>query len=232
MPRHARLVVANVPLHIIQRGNNRNSCFFSEFDFMFYLDVLEASAEECDCQIHAYVLMTNHVHLLVSPGTVSAPGKLMKMLGERYVQYVNKRYERAGTLWQGRYRSCLVGEDDYFRICQRYIELNPVRAGMVEHPAQYKWSSHLSNAYGDGKGLITPHPLYRALGSDEHLRQQAYRDLFLDALAEQSIADLRKATNSNFTFGGLEFKKKMEEQLGCPAAARKPGRPRLEKRVA
>jgi putative transposase len=231
MPRHARLVVENIPLHIIQRGNNRNSCFFSDFDFMFYLDILQSSAEECDCQVHAYVLMTNHVHLLVSPGNVTAPAKLMKILGERYVQYVNKRYKRAGTLWQGRYRSCLVGEEDYFLVCQRYIELNPVRAGMVAHPVDYRWSSHRSNAYGARNGVVSQHALYAALGCDDQQRQQAYRALFSKDIDEQTVADLRKATNSNFAFGGAAFEKDMEERLGRPVMERKPGRPRREKRA-
>jgi putative transposase len=231
MPRHARLVVENIPLHIIQRGNNRNSCFFSDVDFMFYLDILQASAEDCGCQVHAYVLMTNHIHLLVSPGAVTAPAKLMKILGERYVQYVNKRHNRAGTLWQGRYRSCLVGDERHFLVCQRYIELNPVRAGMVAHPADYRWSSHRSNAYGAQNAWIRQHPVYAALGCDEQQRQQAYRALFSTEIDEQAIADLRKATNSNFAFGGTAFAKDMEARLGRPVVERKPGRPRQEKKI-
>jgi putative transposase len=178
MGRHARLVAEGVPLHIIQRGNNRNACFFGESDYRVYLDFLRDALTQTGCQLHAYVLMRNHVHLLVSPGAEDSPGRLMKALGERYVPYVNKRYNRAGTLWQGRYRSCLVADDDYLLTCHRYIELNPVRAAMVNHPAHYRWSSHRSNAYGSGMALVTRHPIYEGLGNDNYQRQKAYRQLF------------------------------------------------------
>jgi putative transposase len=135
MPRRSRLVLPGVPLHLIQRGNNRQVCFVADEDFAIYLNWLHQYADETGCRLHAYALMTNHVHLLISADRAQAPGALMKALGQRYVQYFNRTYRRSGTLWEGRYRSCLVQAADYLLVCQRYIELNPVRAGMVEHPA-------------------------------------------------------------------------------------------------
>jgi putative transposase len=138
MPRRPRLALPNIPLHIIQRGNNRQACFFANEDYRIYLESLRESAAKTDCRIHAYVLMTNHVHLLLSAECADAPGALMKALGQRYVQYVNRTYRRSGTLWEGRFRSCLTQQETYLLACQRYIELNPVRAGMVTHPAEYR----------------------------------------------------------------------------------------------
>jgi putative transposase len=163
MPRRPRLVVADVPLHIIQRGNNRNNCFFSNSDYLVYLDLLRRSAAAASCRVHAYVLMSNHIHILASPATQSAAGSMMKAIGERYVRYVNQSYGRSGTLWEGRYHSCLVQDETYLLVCHRYIELNPVRAGMVTTPSLYEWSSHRCNAYGNADAIITPHPIFTSL---------------------------------------------------------------------
>ena len=139
--RRPRLMLANVPLHIISRGNNRQACFFADDDYQFYLDWLQQYAIATGCRIHAYVLMTNHVHLLLSSLERDGVDALMKALGQRYVQYVNRTYRRSGTLWEGRYHSSLTQEENYFLACQRYIELNPIRAAMVAHPAEYRWPS-------------------------------------------------------------------------------------------
>lgn len=141
--------------------------------------------------------MTNHVHLLISTERAEAPGALMKGMGQRYVQYVNRTYRRSGTLWEGRYRSCLTQEEDYLLACQRYIELNPVRAGMVEHPAEYRWSSYRANAQGEADALLKPHPLYDALGLDSADRQSAYRELFRYELEPGLVDEIRRATNGN-----------------------------------
>jgi putative transposase len=139
MPRRPRICLAGVPVHIIQRGNNREICFAAPEDFQFYRLWLGEYAAKNGCDIHAYVLMTNHVHLLVSADSPDGPGRLMKAMGQRYVQYFNRTYRRSGTLWVGRFRSCLTQEDDYVLSYMRYIELNPVRAGIrnrfrVSHP--------------------------------------------------------------------------------------------------
>ena len=178
MPRRARIAVPNVPLHMIQRGNNRQACFFADEDYQFYLEWLLEYATKTGCRVHAFVLMTNHVHLLLSADTADAPGALMKALGQRYVQYVNRIYRRSGTLWEGRFRSCPTQAEEYLLACQRYIELNPVRAAMVAHPADYRWSSYRTNAQGEFSPLIQAHGLYRSLGLNDTERQAAYRELF------------------------------------------------------
>lgn len=218
MPRRARLVVADMPMHIIQRGNNRANCFFTDSDYLVYLDMLRRSAIASACRIHAYVLMSNHVHILASPSTQSGPGNMMKALGERYVQYVNKRYGRFGTLWQGRFRSCLVQDDTYLLICHRYIELNPVRAGMVEHPSLYPWSSHRCTAEGRTDPLLSQHPIVSGLGSDDVSRALAYRALFAQALPSEQIVSLRDATNYNYAFGSKQFAENMAQKLGTQTA--------------
>ena len=154
MPRRARISLPNVPLHLIQRGNNRQACFFADEDYLFYLDWLGDSAAKAGCIIHAYALMTNHVHLMLSSRTVDGVGAMMKALGQRYVQYVNRTYRRSGTLWEGRFRSCLLQEESYLLACQRYIELNPVRAGMAVHPGEYRWSSYRANGQGETNPLV------------------------------------------------------------------------------
>jgi putative transposase len=205
MPRRARLALPNIPLHLIQRGNNRQACFFADEDYRFYLDWLAEHAGKTSCRIHAYVLMTNHVHLLLSAESAQAVGALMKALGQRYVQYVNRTYRRSGTLWEGRFRSCLTQDETYLLACQRYIELNPVRADMVAHPADYRWSSYRANAQGEADGLVRPHPLYAALGADATSRQAAYRELFRYELEPGLVDEIRRATNGNFALGDARF---------------------------
>ena len=134
MPRRKRLQVAGLPTHIIQRGNNRQACFFAEDDYLYFLDHLAQLAKRFRCALHAYVLMTNHFHLLLTSELEAGPSLLMKFLGQRYVQYANRTYRRSGSLWEGRFRSSLVQTEHYLLGCYRYIELNPVRANMVKHP--------------------------------------------------------------------------------------------------
>lgn len=226
MPRRARLSLPNVPLHIIQRGNNRQACFFADADYRVYLDWLAEYADLTCCRVHAYVLMTNHVHLLISADRTEAPGVLMKALGQRYVQYVNRRYQRSGTLWEGRFRSCLTQDEAYLLTCQRYIELNPVRADMVPHPADYRWSSYRANAQGEADVLVKAHPLYDALGLDDASRQEAYRALFRDELEAGLVENIRRAANGNFALGDERFTLQMSAALGRRVAPGKPGRPR------
>jgi putative transposase len=226
MPRRARLTLPNVPLHLIQRGNNRQACFFAEEDYRLYLDWLTEYASKTGCNVHAYVLMTNHVHLLLSADRTESAGELMKALGQRYVQYVNRTYQRSGTLWEGRFRSCLIQEEDYLLACQRYIELNPVRAGMVAHPAEYRWSSYGVNAQGEADALVKPHSLYVALGLDNAGRQMAYRELFRDELESGLVDDIRRATNGNFALGNERFAAQISAAVGRRATPGKPGRPR------
>ena len=226
MPRRARLALPGVPLHIIQRGNNRQACFFADEDCRFYLDWLKEYADKAGCRIHAYVLMTNHVHLLLSADRTDGAGALMKALGQRYVQYVNRAYRRSGTLWEGRFRSCLTQAETYLLDCQRYIELNPVRAGMVDHPAEYRWSSYRANAQNETDELVTSHSVYRALGIDVASRQAAYRELFRRELEPGFVDEIRRSTNGNFVLGDARFAEQIAAALGRRAMPGKSGRPR------
>ena len=213
MPRRARLSIAGIPWHIIQRGNNRSACFYAEEDYRRYLETLEEQAKKFDCAVHAYVLMTNHVHLLLTPAREESAGLLMKHLGQRYVQYINRTYRRTGTLWEGRFRSCLTQNENYVLSCYRYIELNPVRAGMVDHPRDYRWSSHRANAQGKVESLILPHDEYLKLGNGDLERQSAYRELFRAHMDAERVAEIRKATNGNYALGNDRFKQEVEDML-------------------
>ena len=225
MPRRSRLVVSKIPLHIIQRGNNRQACFYSDDDYLFYLECLLEYSQKTNCMIHGYVLMTNHVHLLLTPRDKESVGQLMKRLGQRYVQYVNRTYQRSGTLWEGRFRSCIAQEDNYLLHCLRYIELNPVRAEMVVHPADYRWSSYRTNAQGDRNKLIKPHFIYEELGLTETARQASYRELFRYSLEPSLVDEIRKATNGNFVLGNDRFKEEISKTLGRRVQPGKAGRP-------
>jgi putative transposase len=173
-----RYFLAEQPLHVIQRGNNREAVFYCDEDYERYREWLAAAAAENDCAIHAYVLMTNHVHLLVTPDAPESVPRMMQALGRRYVRYVNAAYRRTGTLWEGRYRAAPIDSDAYFLSCCRYIELNPVRAGMVRRPRDYSRSSYRAHALGKADALMSDHALYRALGRSGPDRQSAYRELF------------------------------------------------------
>jgi putative transposase len=225
MPRRPRLVVRKIPLHIIQRGNNRQACFFSDDDYLFYLECLQEYSQKTNCMIHGYVLMTKHVHLLLTPRDSESVGQLMKRLGQRYVQYVNRTYQRRGTLWEGRYRSCIAQEDNYLLQCLRYIELNPVRAEMVLHPADYRWSSYRTNAEGERNKLINPHFMYEKLGLTDTARQENYRELFRYSLEPGMVDEIRKATNGNFVLGNDRFKEEISKVLGRRVQPGKAGRP-------
>lgn len=220
MARPPRPVVPDVPLHITQRGNNRLNCFFDSVDYLVYLDLLRSASYDAGCEVHAYVLMTNHVHLLVSPKDERGPASLMKALGERYVQYVNRRHTRTGTLWEGRYHSCLVQCERYLMVCYRYIELNPVRARLAIHPIDYPWSSFRRNAHGEDNLLVKPHELYVRLGNNARSRESAYRELCSDVLNENTLAEVRWATRHSRLLGTQEFKEKMSKLLGRPEPAR------------
>lgn len=229
MPRRPRIVVAGIALHRIQRGNNRQACFFSEDDYLIYLDWLKEYAGLTGCAVHAYVLMTNHVHLLLTPGEANSAGELMKRLGQRYVQYINRTYCRSGTLWEGRFRSCIAQEDHYLLYCQRYIEMNPVRAEMVAHPAEYRWSSYGFTAQGEPSSLLKPHFMYEGLGQTESTRQAAYRELFRTELKPGIVDEIRKATNGNFALGNERFKAEISQMLGRRVWRGRAGRPKKKR---
>lgn len=213
MPRPPRLVLPGQPLHLIQRGNNRSTLFRSPEEYRRYQQVLQDASVRAACAIHAFVLMTNHVHLLVTPAAACGPARLMQAIGRQYVRWFNDRHQRTGTLWEGRYRSTLIDSDHYLLTCSRYIELNPVRAGLVERPEEYPWSSFRHNAYGAPNSLVTPHPLYDALGSAPEERQLAYRDLFTRPLATRAVENLRRAFQSERVLGRAVYVEALERVL-------------------
>ena len=225
MPRRTRVHLDGLPLHIVQRGHNRAPCFFAEEDFHTYLHWLGVALKETEAQLHAYVLMTNHVHLLLTPARAARVPALLMSLGRRYVQYVNRSYRRTGTLWDSRNKSSLVDAERYLLICQRYIELNPVRAGMADDPAQYRWSSYRAHALGQRDDRLTPHPAYVALAADAAQRQAAYRALFRTHLSDAALADIRLALNQSLPLGGGHFLAEIERATGARREARPRGRP-------
>ncbi|MDA0678745.1 MAG: transposase [Proteobacteria bacterium] len=215
-------------MHIVQRGNNKQQCFSRVSDYLSFLDALSDNAKRYEVEIHAYVLMTNHVHLLATPrGTIGA-SRMVQQLGRQYVQTFNKRYERSGTLWEGRYHSSLVDADNYLFACYRYIELNPVRAGMVETPEQYRWSSFNVNAYGATSDLITPRQEYQDLGSNSYERCSHYRRMFGVDLSDDDLTAIRFATNKGFPVGSGRFRIHIESNLGIALGSGIPGRPRYK----
>ena len=225
MARLGRYFAADQALHVIQRGNDRRRIFFAEEDYLEYRTWLAEAARAQGCAIHAYVLMTNHVHLLLTPARAGSLPRMMQSLGRRYVRAINARRRRTGTLWEGRYRAAPIDSEAYLLRCCRYIELNPVRARMVERPRDYRWSSYRCHALGAGDPLLTPHALYRALGRGAAERQEAYRGLFRAALDAAFLDDLRAATNGGWALGDERFKRGLAKALGRRVAPLPPGRP-------
>jgi putative transposase len=214
MARLPRLYLPGCAQHVIQRGNNREACFYDEADYKAYLSFLKDAATKYQVAIHAFVLMTNHVHLLATPSDEQGISRLMQAQGRKYVQYFNFTYGRTGTLWEGRYKSTLVDSDSYLLTVYRYIELNPVRASMVKHSAEYPWSSYQGNALGKPIQLLTPHSMYCQLGRTDAERQSAYRSLFRGRIAERDLTAIREATNKAWVLGDDRFKAQIEAKTG------------------
>lgn len=230
MPRQPRPDLAAVPQHVVQRGNDRQACFFEEVDYRTYLTGLRQASQRYGCSVHAYVLMTNHVHLLLTPAASGGVSRMMQWLGRHYVGYVNARYRRTGTLWEGRYKSCLVDTERYLLTCYRYIELNPVRAAMVPTPGEYRWSSYHVNARGMGDPAVSPHLEYLRLGPDAASRQLAYQMLFDEVLTHERITEIRAYLQQQRALGSLRFQHQVEAMLGRCAQVRPAHRPFAEKK--
>ena len=209
MPRAPRLALVGVPLHVIQRGNNRGACFVSDDDYRQYLYYLRIAAARFSCAIHAYVLMTNHVHLMLTPHERHAVSRLMQHVGRRYVRKFNECHARSGTLWEGRFRSSLVDSERYFLVCQRYIEHNPVRAGMVRLARDYPWSSYRHHAEGRLDPLLTEHDCYLQLGGTAAERIDAYQALFAEAIAFDDIECIRSSVNRGRPLGTAQFNERV-----------------------
>lgn len=224
MPRLPRLCPVGIPQHVIQRGNNRQICFSADEDMAAYAHWLHEYAIKFHVHIHAWVFMTNHVHLLLTPWQENGVSRMMQSLGRYYVRYYNKTYRRSGTLWEGRFKSCLVESTDYLLQCYRYIELNPVRAGMVDDPSEYVWSSYRCNGLGVSSKLITPHETYLALGKTGEERQVNYRELFRYELDGKIVKDIRESLNKGLVFGSGHFKDEIELNMKRRVRLEKPGR--------
>jgi putative transposase len=200
-------------------------CFAREREHRVYLALLDELADLHGCSVHAYVLMTNHVHMLVTPRAEDSVSYLMKNLGQRYVQYVNRKHSRSGPLWDGRFKSCIVDSERYLLTCLRYIELNPVRAGMVRHPREYPWSSYLANAEGQPSDFLVPHPQCLALGKTDEERRSVYRALFEEEMPAAMLQRIRDATNGGLALGSEDFVRETEENSGLKLTRKPPGRP-------
>ncbi len=226
MPRKRRFYRPGVPAHVFQRGhNNREPVFFDDQDYLAYLRFLKASADALGCLIHAYVLMTNHVHLLVTPRNANDISLLFQGVGRHFVPYINKTYQSRGSLWEGRHKGHILDSEDYFLICMRYIEMNPLRAGMVEHPARYRWSSYAANAQGIDNAVIEPHELYMSLGKTSEARQEAYRGLFATAINVDELELIRASLHSGTPLGNDRFKQQIESAVGRSVGFNQRGRP-------
>ena len=212
MARKSRFKIAGVAQLITQRGNNKQAVFFSEQDYQYYLKILNEAAMQEECQIHAFVLMTNRIHILATPNTPDGISQLMKTIGQRYVSYINKLEKRSGTLWDGRYKASLVEQGHYLIACMRYIEMAPVRSATVKIPKDYRFSSYRANAQGEEVGVkITPHQSYNALvpwaiDKSNEETQQKYKQLLRERQDEEELQTIHKAINSNLVFGSKQFR--------------------------
>ncbi len=225
--RMGRYFLPGQPLHVIQRGNNRQPIFFTHQDAVNFLTWLNEAAARHRVAIHAYVLMPNHIHLLASPETATSLPRAMQSLGRRYVRHINGRLQRTGTLWDGRYRATVVDTDKYFFQCSRYIELNPVRANLAADPGAYRWSSYHANALGKADALVTPHALFASLGVDDRRRSAAYREMFSDPVPPATIDAIRAATNGGWALGDNGFRARVAGASGRRVQPLQRGRPRL-----
>lgn len=230
MARLKRVAPNGVAQHVIQRGNNRQVCFGGDEDMAAYISWLTEYSKKFDVSIHAWVLMTNHVHLLCTPNQELGVSKMMQCLGRSYVRYFNFTYRRSGTLWEGRFKSCLIDSEQYLLEVYRYIELNPVRANMVKDPSEYRWSSYQFNALGRQSRLITPHIIYQRLGRNEKEREGNYRELFRENLSENLITEVRKATNSGLALGNNFFIEQIENLTQKRVSPKSVGRPKRVKK--
>ena len=226
MARLSRVSPIGIPQHIVQRGNNRQVCFACDEDMKAYLNWLKEFSKKYLVDVHAWVLMTNHVHILCTPNEEGAVSKMMQSIGRMYVRYFNYTYQRSGTLWEGRFKSSLVQSERYLLELYRYIELNPVRAKMVDDPSEYSWSSYACNALGVETELQTPHELYLALGKIEHERLENYQHLFKAHIGAELLKEIRDSINKGLALGNKRFVLQIEALTGRRVTPRKAGRPK------
>jgi len=229
MTRLRRYCPSGIPVHVVQRGNNRVDCFHEDLDKGYYFQLLKAAADSFDVHVHAWVFMSNHVHLLITPVESDSVSGMMQFVDREYVRYFNRKYSRTGTLWDGRFKSCLVQTERYFLICQRYIELNPVRACLASEPASFHWSTYSANALGVESSLLCPHEAYLALGNTQAKRLAAYRALCKQAIPEKQLDEIRFALNKGLVLGSKKFKDRIERESGQRTRLGKLGRKPIKK---
>lgn len=225
MPRKRRFFIPGIPVHVVQRGHSREPVFFEDSDYKAYLNWFHEAAERYQCEVHAFVLMTNHVHFLLTPKTNDSISRTMQYVGRYYVPYINYHYGTSGSIWEGRYKASLVQEENYLLACMRYIELNPVSANMVKHPSEYPWSSYKANAEGKKIKLVNYHPVYEALGRTESERFHVYRTLFKAHIPQEELITIRTAWQTGTPLGNDYFKEKIEQKLQCKVGQARRGRP-------
>ena len=226
MARLPRIDVPGVPQHLIIRGNNRSTLFRDDADRCVFLHEVEKALQACACDLHAYVLMTNHVHLLATGHLAGELSEMMQRVGRKFARLVNLRWSRTGTLFEGRFRSSLIQSEAYLFTCMRYVELNPVRAGMVRHPKEYGWSSYRQNAGGQPAELLTPHGLYLQLGATPEARGTAYRALVASGISDEELERIRVCVAKCRALGSESFCRDMTQRLDRPVGPQPPGRPK------
>lgn len=231
MPRKPRFFIPGLATHVVQRGNNRQAIFFEHSDYKVYLSLLDEACDRFSCAIHAYVLMTNHVHLLGTPTEKTSVSKMMQYLGRCYVPYINRKYSRSGTLWEGRFKATIIETSGYLLACYRYIELNPVRSGMVQHPGEYPWSSFLKNGLQLDDHLITAHSEYLNLGETSAKRASNYRLLFDQPIPDDEWRTVRNHTQSGTPLGNSKFREAIEAALTVKTGQPIRGRPKGPQRT-
>ena len=230
MPRSARIILPHTPHHIVQRGHNRQTVFVSDDDYNYYRENLIEFKREFNCRIYAYCLMTNHVHLIIDPGdNPEMLSQLMKRVAGRQTRYVNKLEKRTGSLWEGRFKSSIVSPSEYLPACCRYIELNPVRAGVVVNPADYKWSSFNCLAHGKSDLVVDQRPCYTSLGENGPERQEAWKAYVSDTIADYELKLIRDALQRGQVTGGDKFQQEISKKLGIRLSNKGPGRPKKVK---
>lgn len=217
MPRQPRLVVPDLAVHVVHRGNNRAACFADRNDYLVYLSLMREATTKFGCAVHAYCLMGNHVHLLLTPATAQSCGLFMHRVAQGYAHYFNRKLSRTGTLWEGRFRSCVVESGSYVIACSRYIELNPVRAGLVTAPGNYPWSSYPVNSGSAVDPLVSIHIELLAVGTAAYVR------MFDEALREETLSEIRLATSGGYPLGSHAFKTGLKAPKGRKLIRGRPG---------
>lgn len=225
MPRKPRFFLPDVPVHVVQRGHSREPVFFEDNDYLTYLHWLGEAVDRYQVDIHAYVLMTNHIHILATPHDKDGITRMMQYVGRHFVPYINHTYGSSGSIWEGRYKASLIHDEGYLLTCMRYIELNPVRANMVRSPALYRWSSYRCNGQGRDDALVMPHSIYMTLGRTKASRQEAYKALFKAHLEQGDLNDIRSAWQTGTPLGNGDFRQKVEAKLKCKVGQARRGRP-------